>query len=529
MTQDNSKLLYTDAEWSFDKIDRVYEEIEKIAKEELKLDWYPNQIEIISSEQMLDAYTSVGMPIMYNHWSFGKRFVEEYTKYRKGMMGLAYEIVINSDPCISYLMEENTMTMQTLVIAHAAFGHNHFFKNNNLFKEWTDAKEIVPYLSFAKKYIADCEERYGEREVEMILNSAHALKNHGIDKYPRKQKMSVHEEQLLQTDREKFLSANVNHLWDSLTDRNKETEDDRLFKGGFPGKPEENILRFMEEHSPILEPWQREIIRIVRTIAQYFYPQAQTKVMNEGTATYVHYYIMNRLFDKGMISDGNMQEFLHSHTGVVFQPKFDDQIRVLGEDGQEKIYNRYNGINPYALGFDMFRDIERICKEPTEEDKYYFPEIAGKDWIETFHFAINNFRDESFIRQFLSPTLVRKWKMFSMEDNANNSHYTISAIQNEEGFESIRNTLADHYTMANYTPDITVTDVDIKRTRKMCLTHKAYKDIELSKDDSSIEDMMMHLFRLWGHRIQITSFDENDESIETFVTSDEHDEDEDEQ
>jgi spore cortex formation protein SpoVR/YcgB (stage V sporulation) len=297
----------------------------------------------------------------------------------------------------------------------------------------------------------------------------------------------------------------------------------RQFKGNFPAKPQENIMRFMEEHSPILEPWQREILRIVRTIAQYFYPQAQTKVMNEGTATYVHYYIMNRLFDKGLISEGHIQEFLHSHTGVVFQPKFDDQVVVRGEDGEERVYSRYNGINPYALGFDMFRDIERICKNPTEEDKYYFPEYAGKDWIETFHFAINNFRDESFVRQFLSPELVRKWKMFAMEDNANKSHYEITAIQNEEGFENIRDTLATHYTMANYTPDITVTDVDIKRTRKMCLTHKAYNDIELSKDDNSIEDMMMHLFRLWGHRIQITSFDEDDESIETFCTSEEHD------
>lgn len=521
----SSKLLYTDAEWSFDKIERVYEEIEKIAKEELKLDWYPNQIEIISSEQMLDAYTAIGMPIMYNHWSFGKRFVSEYTKYRKGMMGLAYEIVINSDPCISYLMEENTMTMQTLVIAHAAFGHNHFFKNNCLFKDWTDAKEIIPYLSFAKKYISDCEERYGEREVEMILNSAHSLKDHGVDKYLRPRKLSVHEEKLRQEDREKFLAQQVNHLWSSFA--NKATDkSDKQSAVTFPEKPQENILRFLEEHSPVLEPWQREIIRIVRTIAQYFYPQAQTKVMNEGTATYVHYYIMNRLFDKGLISDGNMQEFLHSHTGVVFQPKFDDRVVFRGADGKERVYNRYNGINPYALGFDMFRDIERMCKEPTEEDKYYFPEIAGKDWIEMFHFAINNFRDESFIRQFISPTLVRKWKLFAIDDDINKSNYEIAAIQDEAGFEKVRNLLAEKNTMSNYIPDITVTEVDIKRTRKMCLTHKAYNDIELNQDDENIEDMMKHLFRLWGHRIQIVSYDDKDEPIITFRTSEEYDDEE---
>ena len=104
---------------------------------------------------------------------------------RKGLMGLAYEIVINSSPCISYLMEENTATMQTLVIAHAAFGHNHFFKNNYLFKQWTDADGILDYLEFARGYIAHCEERYGETQVEQLLDAAHALMSHGVHRYPR--------------------------------------------------------------------------------------------------------------------------------------------------------------------------------------------------------------------------------------------------------------------------------------------------------------------------------------------------------
>ena len=117
-----------------------------IAVDELGLDVYPVQIEVITSEQMLDAYASVGLPLMYRHWSFGKRFAYHETLYRKGLQGLAYEIVINSNPCICYIMEENSMTMQTLVIAHAAFGHNHFFKNNYLFRQWTDAGGILDYL-----------------------------------------------------------------------------------------------------------------------------------------------------------------------------------------------------------------------------------------------------------------------------------------------------------------------------------------------------------------------------------------------
>lgn len=519
-----NKLLYTDAEWSFEKIQKVYDEIEKIATEELNLSYYDNQIEVISSEQMLDAYTSVGMPLMYNHWSYGKSFVQQESQYKKGQMGLAYEIVINSEPCISYLMEENTMTMQTLVIAHAAFGHNTFFKNNYMFKDWTDAKSIIPYLSFAKKYIAECEEKYGEREVEKILNSAHALQSHGVNRYKRPPQMSIHEERLKQKEREDFLQKNVSHLWETLT--GESTKEEAKAQSGFLPESEENILYFLEKHSPVLEPWKREIVRIVRKVAQYFYPQSQTKMMNEGCATFTHYYIMNRLYDKGFINEGHMKEFLISHSGVVFQPEYDDAVVYTDANGEEQVYSRYNGINPYALGFDMFKDIERICKNPTDEDKYYFPDFAGADFVETFHHAIENFRDESFIKQFLSPELVRKWKMFVINDDADDNHFEIGAIQDESGFEEIRDALASKYTMANYTPDIKVTDVDFKGDRTIYLSHTAYNEVELDKTE--IEDVMRHLYRLWGHDIVIESYNYDDDSlIEEFSTDTTDDDDED--
>ena len=152
------KPLFDGADWTFETMRSVYDAIEDVARNDLKLDVYTNQIEIISSEQMLDAYSSIGMPLMYRHWSFGKHFVTNERYYRKGAMGLAYEIVINSDPCISYCMEENSMPMQTLVMAHAAFGHNHFFKSNHLFRQWTDAGGILDYLEYARGYIAECEE-----------------------------------------------------------------------------------------------------------------------------------------------------------------------------------------------------------------------------------------------------------------------------------------------------------------------------------------------------------------------------------
>jgi len=175
--------LFEGSDWTFDTMARTYDAIQEIAIDDLGLDVYANQIEIISSEQMLDAYSSIGMPLMYRHWSFGKHFVRENQLYRKGARGLAYELVINSNPCISYHMEENTMAMQALVTAHDAFGHNHFFKNNYLFRQWTDAGAILDYLEFAKGFIAKCEERHGAAAVEEILDAGHALMDHGVFRY----------------------------------------------------------------------------------------------------------------------------------------------------------------------------------------------------------------------------------------------------------------------------------------------------------------------------------------------------------
>ena len=146
------KPLSEGSDWTFELIQRYDTQIARVAAD-FGLDTYPNQVEIISAEQMMDAYSSVGMPVGYHHWSYGKQFLSTEQKYRKGHIGLAYELVINSNPCIAYLMEENTLTLQALVIAHACFGHNSFFKNNYMFRTWTDASAIVNYILFAKDFV----------------------------------------------------------------------------------------------------------------------------------------------------------------------------------------------------------------------------------------------------------------------------------------------------------------------------------------------------------------------------------------
>lgn len=483
------QLICDTSEWTFPLLERFDREIGRIARDRYGLDTYANQIEVITSEQMIDAYSSVGLPINYHHWSFGKHFVSTEQNYRRGYMGLAYEIVINSDPCIAYLMEENSLPMQALVIAHACYGHNSFFKGNYLFQTWTSADAIIDYLVFARAYVAECEERYGTEQVELLLDSCHALMNHGVDRYQRPAPLSLAEEQRRQQEREDYLQSQINDLWRTLPTSDSsgtETKSER-----FPEEPQENLLYFIEKNAPLLEPWQREIVRIVRKVGQYFYPQRQTQVMNEGWATFWHYTLLNRLYDEGYVTDGFMLEVLQSHTNVVFQPDYDSRF--------------FNGINPYALGFAMMRDIRRICETPTDEDRYWFPDIAGHDWLEVLKFAMAEFKDESFIAQFLSPRLMREFRLFTVLDDESEEDLEVTAIHDEDGYRHLRQSLAEQYNLGSREPNIQVYDVDLRGDRSLTLRHYRYNGRPLA---DNVDEMLRHIRRLWGFEVRLETVDE---------------------
>jgi spore cortex formation protein SpoVR/YcgB (stage V sporulation) len=394
-------------------------------------------------------------------------------------------------------MEENTMAMQTLVMAHAAFGHNHFFKNNYLFQQWTDADGILDYMEFAKRYLAKCEERHGLAAVEEILDAAHAIMDHGVFRYRRNQRGTLGRQEEQERARREYEERTFNDLWRTLPQpRNKEEEDEaeRLYaeRKKRLNLPEENFLYFIEKNSPSLETWQREILRIVRNIAQYFYPQKQTKVMNEGCATFVHHYIVNALYDKGLLSEGSLLEILHQHSNVVAQPDFDDR--------------RYRGLNPYSLGFNMMLDIKRICEEPTGEDENWFPEIAGcGDWRGVLKDAWANYRDESFIKQFLSPHLIRQMKLFVLDDEEKDPYYTVAAIHDERGYERVRQILARNYDIGVVDPNIQIVDVDLRGDRHLRLEHQVRDGVPLT--EKSRDEVLKHLRLLWGYEVGLVGID----------------------
>jgi spore cortex formation protein SpoVR/YcgB (stage V sporulation) len=294
--------------------------------------------------------------------------------------------------------------------------------------------------------------------------------------------------------RQQYEEESFNDLWRTLPGTARDmsadlaaVDEDEVVGPQAPmNLPEENLIYFLEKHSPVLKNWQRELLRIVRNVAQYFYPQMQTKVMNEGCATFVHHYIMNALYDRGQISEGSILEFLHSHSSVVMQPGFDD--------------SRYYGINPYALGFAMMSDIKRMSEDPTPEDREWFPDVAGKgNWREVLKHAWANYRDESFIQQFLSPRVMRDLKLFAVRDKTEDPVYTVAAIHNEPGYRKLRTSLARLYDLSTHQPDVQVVGANLAGDRTLTLRHNRHRGIPLAQNTK--DAVLKHIRRLWGYNV----------------------------
>jgi stage V sporulation protein R len=387
--------------------------------------------------------------------------------------------------------------MQTMVMAHAGVGHNAVFANNVYFKEWTQAGSIIDYMLFARDYIRHCEERYGEREVEQVLDAAHSISAHGIDKFKRKHRPKLSEEQRL-----KKLMAEDERRQRELdiilqkTTINDDDDESRLLDDGEDNleEDEENLLYYIMKKSPNLARWKREILRIVYKINQYFSPQGPTKILNEGFATFCHHYIMERLEDKGIITADAFMAYLTSHSGVIFQPKYDSRW--------------YSGVNPYALGFAILRDVKRICENPTDEDREWFPKLIGKRWQDAVKEAAFEHRDDSFIEQYLSPRVIRELKLFTVsieyevdEDNPISATAHVSEIHDEQGYANIRTALARSKERVNYVPQIVVEGADLEGDRTLYLRYDSYLNREL--DESDAEEVLAYLDMLWGYKVQL--------------------------
>ncbi len=432
-------------EYTIDQLEKWDNRITEIAKAE-GLDYYPQEFEICNYEDMICYEAYVGMPSHYPHWSYGKAYERKKTFYRYNLQGLAYEMVINSNPCIAYLMKDNTLLLQILTIAHV-YGHNDFFKNNRLFVEGTKAHYAIEMFknhgNRIRSYIED--PTIGYEKVERILDAAHGLRYNttrfiGLKKLSHKEKR----EGLLKKyyDDTKFVSP---------LDEKKEVTFPDLNK--LPLEPTDDLMGFLIEHSS-LKDWEKDIILIVKEETQYFIPQIETKIMNEGWASYWHYKILNKL----QLPQSLHMEFLNRHNQV---------IRPF-----------YGNINPYFMGFKIFEDIEK---------RY------GKEKI----FEVRKLeRDQSFIRKYLTHELTKELNIFRYNKKGND--YVIDEIGDKDGWRKIRDTLANAIGVSSM-PYIKVEEV-IPKDNSLILSHE-YDGREL--DMNYAYETLKYISNLWDGKVSL--------------------------
>ncbi|TDJ74379.1 MAG: SpoVR family protein [Proteobacteria bacterium] len=430
--------------------------------EEVGLSCFPQEFEVCDHEQMLGYMAYSGMPAHYPHWSYGKSYEKLKTLYDYGVSGLPYEMVINANPSLAYLMHGNSLCLQILTIAHV-YGHNDFFKNNFTFRDTRPELAISNFKVRADRVRAYSEDpSIGVDKVEEILDAAHALsyqcrRNMAIRKLSREEQ----EEQVLiaaqpQADPFHSIHKPIEYVPPDLTK--------------IPLQPEEDILLFICDHNPYLSEWQKDLLTIAHEQAQFFIPQIETKIMNEGWASYWHHYLMNSLD----LPEGLHMEFLVHHNQVV-RP-------------------HPGSINPYHLGFKLWHEIRRSYDEPTPEEieKYGEPDKSGTEKI----FEVREVdRDVSFLRRFLTEELMREMDMFEYERRGDD--LVISQVSDEENWQRVKDTLIAGTGMGPL-PVIRIEDADYKQNRVLYLTHAHDgRDLELGY----AEKTLAYVYQLWGREV----------------------------
>ncbi len=404
------------SDWTESDLLHWDEKIIRVA-EDLGLDWHPIDYEIIDYQEMLSSMAYTGLPTHYRHWSYGKEYERTHTLYNMGQTGLPYEMIINSNPSIAYLMRENALYIHVLTMAHCV-GHSDFFKNNRMFAE-TNPENIIASFKSAAKYVRQLIEdpSIGIDRVEEILDAAHSIK-YQVPRFPGIKYKT--RDELLKIEKEKLAQ-------------------DPTYSPNFsknPLQPEYNILRFIAEHSKGLEEWERNLLLIVEESSKYFIPQALTKVMNEGWACTIHYKIINEL----NLPDSLHLPFIKLHNQVV-RPH-------LGQ------------LNPYHLGFKLF---EKIIEKEGFEESMIVREVHN---------------DISFLRFYCDQEFMQEMNYFSYSFKKDKKSITIDDVSDEAGWETVRDELIKNVGLSRV-PIIFVDDVEKDNT--LCLSHEHDgRDLDLS-------------------------------------------------
>ena len=451
------------------ELERAIAEITEIAGG-FGLDLFPMRYEICPPD-IIYTFGAYGMPTRYNHWSFGKSFQKMKLHYDLGLSKI-YELVINSNPCYAFLLEGNSLIQNKLIVAHV-LAHCDFFKNNVHFSNTN--RDMVESMSAAAERIRAYELEFGKKEVETFLDAVLSIQEH-IDPSLLRSKLSWQKSaQDAGEKKGKRTPGPYDDLW-SLDEEEKEKEEreSRQKRKPFPPRPEKDLLLFIEEYSPELEDWQRDVLTMLREEMLYFWPQLETKIMNEGWASYWHVRILRELD----LTEAEAVEFAKLNASVV-QPST-------------------TGINPYYLGFKMFEDIERRWDDPTAEEREKYGRRPGQGRKKIFEVREME-SDISFLRNYLTKQLVEDLDLYLFQKRG--TDYTII----DKKWEHVRDELVGMRVNGGF-PYLMVEDGDYMRNGELLIKHY-YEGIEL--DIKYVEKTMPYVHQLWGKTVHLRTTIDN--------------------
>jgi stage V sporulation protein R len=450
----------SDLERLRDAIDHAWDEARKFG-----LDPFPTHFELVPASIMYE-FASYSLPGRFSHWTHGKAYYRQKMQYDFGLSKI-YEMVVNTNPSYAFLMDMNNLLQNTFVAAHV-FGHTDFFKNNAYFQH--TSRRMIDKVSIHAERIAKYEFDHGKEEVEHFLDAVLSIQEHVYyNLLIRDEKANKNEEKTSQA------SGLYDDLWDMDEQARKaEAERDRrpTKSHKFPEKPQKDILLFLTEHAPHLEPWQRDIIEIVRTEMLYFVPQMQTKVMNEGWASIWHSRIMRRLGETGVISDSETIEFAQLHSGVLSPSP--------------------TSLNPYYLGFKMLEDIERRWNNPTKEEQERLGRKPGQGMQKLFEVREMD-NDVSFLRNYLTKDLVKDLDLYIFKKEGD--EWVIA----EKSWEKVRDNIVANLTNFG-SPYLVVDDGDYHGNRELYIAH-VFEGQELDMNYS--EKTLQYVYLLWGRPVHL--------------------------
>jgi stage V sporulation protein R len=463
MTEDEKKQL-----------ERAIDEITEIAKG-FGLDFYPMRYEICPAD-IIYTFGAYGMPTRFSHWSFGKSFHRMKLQYDLGLSKI-YELVINSNPCYAFLLDGNSLIQNKLIVAHV-LAHCDFFKNNIRFSQTN--RDMVESMSASAERIRQYEHLYGKDEVEKFLDAALGIQEH-IDPslYSNRFRWEAPNRKQSRATRSPY-----DDLWkldseDAANIKDEAPANAKTMK--FPPEPEKDLMLFIQEFGHNLEDWQRDILTILRTEMLYFWPQLETKIMNEGWASYWH----QRIIREMDLTEGETIEFAKLNAGVV-QPSA-------------------TSINPYYLGLKMIEYIENKWDHPTEEEQRRYGRKPGEGRKKIFEIRELD-SDISFIRNYMTKELVEQLDMYVFAKQGNDWAIT------DKTWEIVRDQLVTSRVNGGF-PYFTVENGDYLRNGELYLKHH-FEGMEL--DLKYLEKTLPYVYTLWSKSIHLETSIEDRKILFTY-------------